>query len=127
MRTGPLRVPGRTRQAAVLVGATTAVLAPFLLYVWSHIQLVTTGYAIEATESQIQALEQENRMLRLERSRLSAAPLVEERARKLGLVPLAPDHIVLVSMSGGRRTPALPPLPRVVPSGSPGPVAVGAP
>ena len=45
------RRESRGRRAGVALLAMAAVFAPFLAYVWSHLQIVGTGYRIEATET----------------------------------------------------------------------------
>ena len=90
----------RLRQAATIVAFSAALLAPFLLYVWGHVQLVTAGYTIEATEEKLKHLDQENRALCLERARLQSPARIEERAKKLGFEPLSPGRLVVVSEPG---------------------------
>ena len=98
----------RRRQALAVVGASAFILAPFLAYVWSHVQIVTIGYQIEATEARLHALEQENHALRLSRARLESLPAIEARALALGLVPLPPTRLMVVTLPGSAvsRSPA---------------------
>ena len=105
----------RLRQAGTIVAFSAALLAPFLLYVWGHVQLVTTGYTIESTEEKLKSLDQENRALRLELARLRAPSRIEERAKKLGFEPLSPARLVVVS-EPGRAPRTAPPLPLAAPA-----------
>ena len=110
----------RTRQAALVVAASAGLLAPFLLYVRAHIEIVTTGYRIESTEERLKKAEQENRVLRLDLARLAAAPRVEEEAKRLGLVPLGPTRVVvLVAERSALRHPAPPATPPADPRPQP--------
>ena len=98
-------------QAAVIVAGSTGLLAPFLLYVWGHVQIVTAGYSVEVTEARLKVLEQENRALRVARARLSALPRIEERARRLGFLPVDPSRVVVVHDAGEREVRVPAPVP----------------
>ena len=87
----------RGRQALMVFCASAGVLAPFFLYVWSHVQIVTIGYRIEETEARLRELQQQNRALRLERASLESLPIIEARARLLGLEPLPPTRLLVIT------------------------------
>ena len=87
----------RLGQAALIGGVSAALLTPFLIYVWGTVQIVSNGYQIEATETRLLSLEQQNRALRLEKARLESFSRIEERARARGLEPLNPSRIVALA------------------------------
>jgi hypothetical protein len=90
----------RARRAGTALLLLAAVFAPFLAYVWSHLQIVGTGYRIEATETRLGELDQENRRLRLLRSRLMSLRAIEDRARALGLGRVPPGRVLVVAAPG---------------------------
>lgn len=86
----------RARQIALILVASGGFLAPFVLWVWGHLEIVKTGYDIESLNERLDELEHENRSLFLERARLQSLPRIEREATKLGLAPLPLDRIVVV-------------------------------
>ena len=100
------------RQAGVIVLGSAALLTPFLIYAWGHIQIITTGYSVEVLDARIHDLEHENRTLRLAKARLEALPRIEERARQLGLLPPDPARILVVTVPDRGPAPAPPPFAR---------------
>jgi hypothetical protein len=69
-----------------------------LLYVWQHVQLVRTGYAIRRMERELEQWQKANEALRLVNERLKNPQRVEQALahNKLGLVfPQAKDIVRL--------------------------------
>jgi len=69
-----------------------------LLYVWQHVQLVRTGYAIKKIEREVVEWEKNNETLRLENERLKNPQRIEQMLAQnnLGLVfPQAKDIVRL--------------------------------
>jgi cell division protein FtsL len=52
--------------------------------------------ALEVAQQEGRALESEGARLRSERGRLAQPATVEAAARRLGLVPISPDHVVML-------------------------------
>jgi len=72
----------RMRELLRLGGAIVVVGASLLAYTWLHLQLLGSGYRVEALEQQLHELERQERHLRLEASYLSSPQRVESRASK---------------------------------------------
>lgn len=69
-----------------------------LLYVWQHVQLVRTGYAIKRIEREVVEWQKNNETLRLENERLKNPQRIEQvlARNNLGLVfPQAKDIVRL--------------------------------
>ena len=86
----------RARQVALILVASGGFLAPFVLWVWGHLEIVKTGYDIESLSERMSELEHENRSLRIERAGLQSLARIEREATKLGLMPLPLERIVVV-------------------------------
>ena len=101
----------RMRELLRLGGAIVVVGASLLAYTWLHLQLLGSGYRVEALEQRLADLERQERHLRLEVSYLSSPQRVETRAtRELGMK--APELAqVLFVAADGRMVSAVPEKP----------------
>ena len=70
------------RELLSVVGVVLALGAGLLAYTWVHIEILDTGYRIDAHEKRLHELLQEERRLRLEASYLAQPGQIEERARQ---------------------------------------------
>jgi cell division protein FtsL len=83
------------------LGAVLLVVVPvglvLVLYSWIHLDLLRTGYRIDALEQRLHQLVQEERRLRLEASSQSSLERIEERARsELGMEAPSLEDMVFV-------------------------------
>ena len=92
----------RLRELARLGAAILVVGLALLGYTWLHLELLASGYRIQAHEQRLQELRRRERHLRLEEAYLASPQRVEGRAtRELGMRP--PELRQLVFVSGETR------------------------
>lgn len=97
---------------AVLVALLPAGVA-LLAYTWVHLEVVRTGYRIDALERRLHSASQVERQLRLEASYLASPERVARRAAdELGM--RAPEPVELVRL-GGAGSDDLAAVPAAVP------------
>ena len=92
------RAGSGARSFSVLAGSMgLIILACFFAFLWVRIYVLEVGYQISNTLQKHEALQQENRQLRIERASLAAPSRIEAIARnKLGmLVPNSNQVVVL--------------------------------
>ena len=89
----------RRMRELVRLGAAILVAGAALLgYTWLHLELLRSGYKIEAQEQRLQELRRRERHLRLEEAYLASPQRVESRAtRELGMRPPELSQLVFVS------------------------------
>lgn len=76
------------RELLAVLGAVVVVGAGLLAYTWIHIEILRSGYRVDALEKSLHRLEQEERRWRLEATWRSHPARLEARARdELGLRP----------------------------------------
>lgn len=101
-----VRVRDRRRmRELVRLGAAILVVGLALLgYTWLHLELLGSGYRIEALERRLHELQRRERHLRLEEAYLASPQRVESRATaELGMRPPELSQLVFVSAEGGAR------------------------
>ena len=87
-----MRELGRVAVAVLVVGVA------LLGYTWLHLELLGSGYRIEALEQQLQELERRQRHLRLEAAYLASPQRIEGRATsELGMRPPELSQLVFVA------------------------------
>lgn len=85
----------RQRELAVVLLAVLCLGGGLLVYTWTHLEALRTGYRIDALEKQLADLTQTERQLQLEASYLASPSQVERRATKeLGMQPPALAQVV---------------------------------
>jgi cell division protein FtsL len=85
----------RQRELAVVLLSVLCLGGGLLIYTWIHLEVVRTGYRIDALERQLTDLTQTERQLRLEASYLASPAQVERRAaHDLGMQPPALEQVV---------------------------------
>jgi hypothetical protein len=76
----------RVRELAVVLATVGPLLLALLAYTWVHLEVLRTGYRIDAEERRLRQLVQSERQLRLEASYLgSPARTAERAASELGM------------------------------------------
>jgi len=89
----------RMRELARVAVAILVVGTALLGYTWLHLELLGSGYRVEALEQRLRELERRKRHLRLEEAYLSSPQRVEARAsRELGM---RPPELEQVLFAGG--------------------------
>jgi cell division protein FtsL len=92
----------RMRELLRMGAAILVVGLAFLGYTWLHLELLGSGYRIEALEQQLNELERRQRHLRLEAAYLASPQRIESRATgELGM--RAPELSQLVFVSAEER------------------------
>ena len=85
----------RQRELAVVLLAVLCLGGGLLAYTWIHLEVLRTGYKIDALERRLTELSQQERQLRLEASYLASPTQIERRALKdLGMQPPALEQVV---------------------------------
>jgi cell division protein FtsL len=70
----------RQRELAVVLLAVVCLGGGLLAYTWIHLEVLRTGYRIDALEKELTQLTREERQLRLEATYLASPPRIERRA-----------------------------------------------
>jgi cell division protein FtsL len=84
-------------QAVWVVASVLAGLFFILVYVWTRLQVVETGYTLSATRQVVRELEEEHQRLEMEWTALtSPARLAEMAHRRLGLERPLPGQVVVL-------------------------------
>ena len=85
----------RQRELAGVLLSVLCLGGGLLAYTWIHLEVLRTGYKIDALERQLAELTQSERQLRLEASYLASPIQVERRAAgELGMQPPALEQVV---------------------------------
>ena len=85
----------RQRELAVVLLSVLCLGGGLLIYTWVHLEVLRTGYRIDALERQLTDLTQTERQLRLEASYLASPSQVERRAtHDLGMQQPALEQVV---------------------------------
>jgi cell division protein FtsL len=87
----------RTRELAALVLAAVPPMLVLFAAIWANLETVRLGYQLAQVARQKETQLDRNRQLRMERAQATSLARVDEIARKkLGLVPPAPEQILLI-------------------------------
>jgi cell division protein FtsL len=85
----------RQRELAVVLLSVLCLGGGLLAYTWIHLEVLRTGYRIEALERELTELTQTERQLRLEAAYLASPSRVEQRAvRELAMQSPALEQMV---------------------------------
>jgi len=99
----------RTRELAALVLAAVPPMLVLFAAIWANLETVRLGYQLAQVARQKEAQLDRNRQLRMERAQATSLAHVDEIARKkLGLVPPAPEQILLIQDGALGAAPAAP-------------------
>jgi cell division protein FtsB len=94
----------RLRDLLAVSAAVATVAGAALAYTWVRQEILATGYAIEALETELQVLAQDKRELELEAAQLSALPVIAARAaEELGMA--RPEPLQLLVLDSEPPTP----------------------
>jgi len=114
----------RTREFAALALAAVPPMLVLLAAIWANLETVRLGYQLAKVGKQRETLLERNRQLRMDRAQATALGRVDEIARRsLGLVPPAPEQILLITGVTSGATPVPPTPRRAAPTSSPAPVS----
>ncbi|HUM02701.1 MAG TPA: hypothetical protein VL084_10465 [Thermoanaerobaculia bacterium] len=114
----------RTREFAALALAAVPPMLVLLAAIWANLETVRLGYQLAKVGKQRETLLERNRQLRMDRAQATALGRVDEIARRsLGLVPPAPEQILLIAGVTSGATPVPPTPRRAAPTSSPAPVS----
>lgn len=85
----------RLRELAQVLLVGLALGACLVGYVWLHVELMRTGYRVDALEDRLQEAVRQERLLLLEAEFLERPERVEQRAAaELGLVRPSPENLI---------------------------------
>ncbi|MEM9290860.1 MAG: hypothetical protein AAGD01_04205 [Acidobacteriota bacterium] len=77
-----VRDRSRRRELLQILCAVAPLGLGLMAYIWTHVAVLTEGYAINALEREVHALVQQQRALELQIAAAAAPPAVESRARE---------------------------------------------
>jgi len=91
--------PLRARMLWLWLIGIVAALAPLVFYLVQTNRYTKTLYRQEYVRRGIEAMVEEERHLRVERTSLETLPVVEREARRLGLTAPAPESLIVVRVA----------------------------
>jgi cell division protein FtsL len=95
------RDPRSVRLLTITFGACSAGAALLLFPLWTRVEVTAMRYRLMELRAERDALLEQQKSLRLERSALRSLPRVEQLAReRLGLQPARPDQVYTLGESG---------------------------
>jgi cell division protein FtsL len=95
------RDPRSVRLLGIAFGACSAGAALLLFPLWTRVEITAMRYRLTELRAERDALVEQHKALRLERSALRTLPRVERLAReRLGLQPARPDQVFTLGESG---------------------------
>jgi cell division protein FtsL len=86
--------PTRGREMRSFAYAMAFLLSLVMVYGWQHFSAIECGYRIGTERQQMQALEEQNRELRLTQAQLADPTRIDAMARNLGLAAPRPGQVV---------------------------------
>ena len=99
--------PERRKEMRMFSAVMTLLFCLAMVYVWQHFSAIEMGYKIEAQKTQVEALREQNRQLRLNESQLTEPGRIDKIARQLGLDQPAPGQVVRTEAFTGQEAPAV--------------------
>ena len=85
----------RRRELLQIVVVALPLALALLAYIWLNVEVLDSGYRIDAADRQLRTLEQEERRLKLEAAALAHPAALERRAAdELGLAPPRPEQLL---------------------------------
>ena len=91
------RDPGRLRGLWRLVAIVLPFAAAVFAYTWVHEQGLEAGYRIEELERELEDVLQDERLLKLEATRLTRPERLSAVAEQLGMAPPTLDQMIFLS------------------------------
>ena len=92
------------------------------LYLTQASQMTTTGYRMKDVAAEIEKLERDNALVRLQIAQLETLPRIEARAKQLGLGPInRPTYLTLTDNLWSTARSATPTLSEPLPEATPAP------
>jgi cell division protein FtsL len=91
--------PARGREMRSFACAMAFLLSLVMVYGWQHFSAIECGYRLETARQQMQALEEQNRELRLTEAQLADPSRIDTMAKNLGLSAPRPGQVVQPSAS----------------------------
>jgi len=86
--------PARSREMRSFAYAMIFLLSLIMVYGWQHFSAIECGYRIESEKQDMQALQEQNRQLRLTEAQLANPARIDTMARNLGLEAPQPGQVV---------------------------------
>lgn len=86
--------PRRAQEMRNFATAMALLFALIMVYGWQHFSAIEYGYRIESEKQQIEALNEQNRQLRLTEAQLGDPVRIDTIARQLGLKAPVPGQVV---------------------------------
>lgn len=86
--------PARGREMRSFAYAMAFLLSLVMMYGWQHFSAIECGYRVETERQQLQALEEQNRDLRLTEAQLADPARIDTMAKNLGLAAPQPGQVV---------------------------------
>src|SRR5258708_23485368 len=103
----------------LFTAAVTVLFSLIMFYGLQHFSSIEMGYSVEAKKSQVEALREENRQLRLAEAQLSQPRRIDAMARQMGLVELQPSQVVRVTDHVNTGDAGAPALGQISPTAAP--------
>ncbi|WP_263357086.1 FtsB/FtsL family cell division protein [Acidicapsa ligni] len=99
----------RIREMRIFTAAVAVLFSLVMVYGLQHFSAIEMGYKVEAKKTQVEALREENRQLRLSEAQLSQPGRIDQMARQMGLIELQPSQVVRITdrMDSSTATAAL--------------------
>ncbi len=110
----------RTREFAALALAAVPPMLVLFAAIWANLETVRLGYQLATVGKQREMLLERNRQLRMDRAQATSLARVDEMARRsLGLVPPAPEQILLIGRGTSGAAGTVPTPRRAAPAAPP--------
>ncbi len=99
--------PARAREMRSFAYAMAFLLSLVMVYGWQHFSAIECGYHVETARQQMQALEEQNRELRLTEAQLADPSRIDTMAKNLGLTAPQPGQVVQPGADPGQAAGAV--------------------
>src|SRR5579864_7551206 len=99
--------PKRAKEMAMFSVSVAVLFFFVMVYAWQHLSSIEYGYKIEAQKIERDALQEQNRSLRLEEASLRDPERIEQLAARLGLVAPQAGQVMHLEVAPDPATPVL--------------------
>jgi cell division protein FtsL len=99
--------PRRAREIAMFSVAVGVLFLLTMTYAWQHLSSIEYGYKIEAQKIERDALQEQNRALRLEDASLRDPERIEQLASRMGLVAPQAGQVMHLEATADPATPVM--------------------
>ena len=99
--------PRREREIRMFSLALSVLFLFAMVYAWQHFAAIECGYTIEAQKIERDALEENNRALRLEEASLRDPDRIEQLAEKMGLQPPKAGQVIHLETTADAHVPVM--------------------